>query len=232
MHQILLNDFFLKIIQYLPIFIGGATIAYGYFKSRSVSILNDYELKEKKIVYLLKKLIIWFIAFKTLYILFLTAGQFFIWKSDSFTSYFLKFGVPKIKGTALQYLPSFFEKELGYFLYYTFFRFWLEFIIALFLSYCFYLCLNFLMKYNERFLSKSDSMLGFLGGIVSGWPGFTVYFFSFLLIFVFWGFYQRFLKKSAYASITLPLWISAFLGGAFSGFILRFVGLGFLFISA
>jgi hypothetical protein len=88
------------------------------------------------------------------------------------------------------------------------------------------------MKYNERFLSKSDSMLGFLGGIVSGWPGFTVYFFSFLLIFVFWGFYQRFLKKSAYASITLPLWISAFLGGAFSGFILRFVGLGFLFISA
>jgi len=179
---------------------------YFYFKI-DFKINLAFEEKEKNKEKLLFKLIIIAVIFKFLYSKILTVAQYFIWKSSNFSRFFLEQGLVD-KNSIFSLLL---RKKGGYFIYYSFTRFWLNFFVSLLLAFLFYLFLKFLRKINSRFLSKSDLLLAYLTAFSSGWPGFILFLILFLFIFLILGIFNNFLRKEkVYTTLDLPFWIAAF----------------------
>ena len=201
--------FTLKILPFLFSFLTLVVGFYFYYFSITKNNTLSFEDKEKKSSHLFKILILIVLIFKILYAKTLTIIQYFIWDSSKYTQVFLKNGVGSIPQSFTNHLPWLFQKNGGYFIYYVLSHFWMNFFITLLIAFIFYLILLFLNKINKRLLTKSDALLGFLGSLSSGWPGFVIYFFIFMLLFLFAGLKNKLITKEKYTTITYPLWISA-----------------------
>ncbi|MCX7589375.1 MAG: hypothetical protein N2Z85_00325 [Patescibacteria group bacterium] len=95
-----------------------------------------------------------------------SVNRYFLWKEDPI----FKFLIPPYK-------------NINYFIYFVFIRFFSYWILALVAA----LILNktalfFNKKYNERFFEPEEIPFATLGMFLSGWPGFLFYF-CFVLIF-------------------------------------------------
>ena len=82
----------------------------------------------------------------------------------------------------IQQFPGLFNHPLGYFLFYSYGRFWLNALISLLVAWAFYKFLFVLKRYNGRFFEEGETELGYLMALIVGWPAFTVFV---PLIFVF-----------------------------------------------
>lgn len=104
------------------------------------------------------------IFFHIIYALILSAGQYWLWASDGFSKLF-------------------FEEGLGYFLFYSWSRFWFRAFLAIGFGILFWLFLKFLEKRNERFFHKGETELGFLCALMVGWPE-AIIFLALTFVFV------------------------------------------------
>lgn len=116
-------------------------------------LFPDYSLFEK-----LRVLIVAVILFRISYPLMLSVAQYFIWSSQEFTKLLL---------------PP--HQPISYFLVYIIGRFWIDQAIAIAVSLSFYVVLMLLKKYQPRFLSKEEILLGFLMALLVGWPNIVIF---------------------------------------------------------
>lgn len=163
----------------------------------AVYIYWNRERRENYLYEFSKRLIKITIGFYILYAAFLTWGQYYIWSQDSLGRIFLtsdRFGVM--------------NGRPGYFLFYSYLRFWLAPAITILAGFLFYLFLKSLRKYRERFFEEGEPELGFLCAIVAGWPGFVVFlplvFMGVVLVSIF----RLFVFKEHFTTLGWPFLIS------------------------
>lgn len=124
------------------------------------------------------------LGFYALYPVILTIGQYYVWSSNAFSRLLLhapldgRVPIPEfLKDSALL------QSRFGYFLFYSYGRFWINSILAIGVSLLFYLFLRLLRKRRGRFFEEGEPELGFVSSLIAGWPNFVL-FVPFVFFFV------------------------------------------------
>lgn len=164
-----------------------------------------------------KKLIFLTIIFRLFYAILLTGIQYYVWTQSEFTKIMIDAPTGGI-----------FNGKYGYFLFYSFGRFWLNTIILIVMAYVFYLFLIFLKKYRERFFDEGEIELGFLAVLIVGWPNFVIFMpFVFMFVVLISIFKMIFLKEH-YTTLGLPFILAMLTALIFGNKLAIFLNLGFL----
>ena len=155
------------------------------------------------------KFLIWsVIGFKFFYASIETFGQYYIWSDNKFTKLLLD--------------------QIGYFIFYSLGRFWLEIVVSLVAALAFYLFLVFLKKYKERFFEEGEVELGFILALTVGWSNFIVFlplvFLSVILVSIF----RKIVFKETYTTLGAPLLLAALLVLLFGRYFIDILGLAAL----
>ncbi|MEK7520718.1 MAG: hypothetical protein AAB560_01415 [Patescibacteria group bacterium] len=160
----------------------------------------------------LKTAIVAAIAFYVVYGLAETAAQYYVWKTNGF--------LEMVKGGG--------GDANGYFLFYSWGRFWISALLSIGGAFLFFYFLKALKKYRERFFEEGELDLGFLSALLIGWPNFVVFvplvFLSVVIIAVF----RRVFLKELYTTLGLPMLLATLLVLAFGDFLVAFFHLGVL----
>ncbi|KKU91285.1 MAG: hypothetical protein UY23_C0002G0024 [Candidatus Jorgensenbacteria bacterium GW2011_GWA1_48_11] len=160
----------------------------------------------------LKNLILGLVIFRLLYAFLETAGQYRLWLGSGLTKLLLnsplsrEFSLPFL----LDKFPGVFQSRLGYFLFYSYGRFWLGLVVAFGMALAFYFILKALKKYQERFFEENELALGFLLAFLVGWPGvlvFIVLLFIFILII---SVFRRLFLSETYTTFSGPMFLAGF----------------------
>jgi hypothetical protein len=116
------------------------------------------------------------ILFRIGFAVFLTCAQYYIWSQDAFTRTFLTAPLsPSLPVWAVRYIPWIFSSQAGYFIFYSWGRFWFNALLAVGISFLWWLFLGFLRRRNERFFEIGEPELGFLMALIVGWPGIVLF---------------------------------------------------------
>lgn len=134
--------------------------AFLVFSAAVLSFLVFYIFKKK----IDKKVSLIFIVlafvFSVAFAIFKSILQYFIWKGDAFSRYFL---------------PPY--NDISYFFQYSFFKFFAPSLAAIFFSALIFFAILLINKVYKRkqLFSEYDSYLFFIGGILVGWPNLLFY---------------------------------------------------------
>ncbi len=159
------------------------------------------------------------IGFYVLYAAFLTWGQYYIWSQDALGRIFL---VSDRFGTL--------DGSSGYFLFYSYIRFWLNPAIAILAAFIFYALLKSLKKYRERFFEEGETELGFLCALAAGWPGIVVFVpFVFLGVVLASGF-RLIVFKERFTTLGWPFLFALLLTLVWGDVLVKALGLKVLYI--
>lgn len=213
---------YLPIVFFWTIFLA---VVYRYFYNFRQSPINwtlDY-----------KKLITGLLGFRIFYALLLTINQYYIWSQNQFTQLLLNSPL----GQAIPNSGIFNKicqlsivncQKSGYFIFYSYGRFWLNVFIAIGVAFVFYLFLKFLKKYQERFFEEGETELGFLAALIVGWPNFVVFlplvFVSVVLISLF----RRLVLKEVYTTLGWPFILAVLIMLVFGDQLIKILNLGVL----
>lgn len=161
-----------------------------------------------------KRLVKITIGFYVVYAAFLTWGQYYVWSQNSLGKIFLvsdRFGV--LDGSS------------GYFLFYSYLRFWLGPAIAILAGFIFYLFLKSLKRYRERFFEEGETELGFLSALLAGWPQFAVFLPLVFLGVVLISAFRLIVFKERFTTLGWPLLISLLPVLVWGGALIEMLGL-------
>lgn len=115
------------------------------------------------------------ILFYILYACILTVGQYYVWSQDP-TQTFLNSPIDSsLPIPIVSSIPWFQTNPLGYFVLYSFIRFWIQPLLSIAMAYAFLYFLKILVKYRARFFEEGDVILGFLTALIVGWPAIIVF---------------------------------------------------------
>jgi len=138
-----------------------------------------------------------------------TLGQYLTWSKDGLSEHLLHTPLSSKIPTIFNHIGIFTKNNLGYFLYYSFSRFWLNILIALVFAIIFYALLKGLKKYKDGFFEGGELELGLLCAFLAGWPNVVLFIpGTFVFIILLSIIHMAFLKKK-YTTIGVPLLISA-----------------------
>ncbi|MDO8442957.1 MAG: hypothetical protein Q7S81_01725 [bacterium] len=177
------------------------------------------------------KFLIWLVlGFKVLYASIETFSQYYIWSNNGFTKLFLDQNI--IDFDIVKDLPRgmtwIFDNRFGYFLFYSWGRFWMEIAVSLVAALAFYLFLRFLKKHKERFFEEGEVELGFLLALVVGWSNFIIFlplvFLSVVLVSIF----RTLAFKEAHTTLGAPFLLAALIVLLFGKYIVDILGLTML----
>jgi hypothetical protein len=176
-----------------------------------------------------RNLVILAVSFRMLYAAFLTIGQYLIWSENAFTKSFLDAPLgASIPVPMIQKLPWLFDSRLGYFLFYSWGRFWLNVVLSVGIAWVFWFFLKLLKKYRERFFEEGEMELGFLCCLIVGWPQVVIFVpLVFVLVVLISVFRSLFLKES-YTTLGYPFLTAAFLTFLIGGGLIELFNLGVL----
>jgi hypothetical protein len=137
-----------------------------------------------------------------------TGLQYWLWSGDTFTRALLEVPVGATASKIVKIFPVMYEMPWGYFLFYSWGRFWLYpvFSVGAALAFWWFLCL--LAKYRARFFVPGEPDLGLLVGLVVGWPGIVLIVPCTFIIMVMVGVAKRFVLYAQYTTIGWPLMIA------------------------
>lgn len=167
------------------------------------------------------------LAFKVLASLLATLAQYHVWSSSEFTKLLLNKNV-----IDLSVLESFsgklfwiFNNKFGYFLFYSWGRFWMELVVSLLIATAFYLFLLLLRKYKDRLFEKGETEIGFLLALTVGWPNFIIFLLMSFLSAVVISIVRLSLFKKTYTTLGILFLASAFVTILFGGYFIGLLGL-------
>ncbi len=117
------------------------------------------------------------VYFRIAYAGLLTVLQYVVWSSsgtmgNSFLNAPLGSAVPV---PTVHELPWVFNHPLGYFIFYSYGRFWLSVLVTLLVAWVFHNILHALERYNGRFFEAGEVELGYLMALIVGWPQFVIF---------------------------------------------------------
>lgn len=167
---------------------------------------------------------------RLLYAALASIGQFLLWTGNDLTKTLLALPADGNVPTFLSMIPRLTESSIGYFLVYSWGRFWLNPFLALGMALAFYFFLWVLKKRNARFFDEGETELGFFSALLAGWPGFAVFLPLVFVFVVLISLVRLTMLREAYTTFGIPLLLAAgtvlLLGDA----LIRFLGLGALWI--
>lgn len=163
-----------------------------------------------------RTLIISSISFHVLYAVLLTISQYYIWSQNKFTQLLLNSSLDLSMPVS------------GYFLFYSFGRFWLNALITIGAAFVFYLFLKFLKKHRERFFEEGETELGFLSALIVGWPNFVVFLPLVFVFVVLLSIFRRVFLKEFYTTMGIPFLLAALIVLIFGNQIVDILSLGVL----
>ncbi|MFH1193140.1 MAG: hypothetical protein V1656_02370 [Candidatus Jorgensenbacteria bacterium] len=159
----------------------------------------------------------------------LTFGQYFVWSSDWWGKQFLNTSLaPSLPIPLIQLFPNFFGSRLGYFLFYSWGRFWLHALLAVGVAALFWWFLRMLKRRNERFFEEGETELGFLCALAAGWPGILPFLVLAFLLVLAVSIARRAIFGEAFTTLGLPFLIAAVAALAFGGALASFFGVSAL----
>lgn len=167
--------------------------------------------------------LLWYaIGFRVLNAIALTFGQYYIWSHDTFGKAFLHAALgPKVPVPFIQHWSWLFNNSFGYFVFYSWGRFWAEVVIALGVAWLFYLFLTGLGKYRDRFFEMQETKLGFICAFLASWPGIVVFivftFVSVVLVSV----VRRIVWKELYTTLGAPFIVAMILTFVFAPIVFK-----------
>lgn len=168
-------------------------------------------------------------GFRVLYAFGSMVAQYFLWAQSPITRVFLDQGIPTWSPIAkgLAWLPFLFGK-FGYFLFYSYGRFWLNVFIVFACTVAFYLFLKLLAKWKARFFEVGEIELGALAVLILGWPNFILFLaFAFLSV-IFVSLFRLVFFKTPYTTLGAPFLLATLLIFLFGNALLVFTGLSVL----
>jgi len=156
--------------------------------------------------------------------------QYLLWKqSGALGEVFLNSPVSKdLPFSTAQNFEWLLDNKFGYFLFYSWGRFWLSLIISLIVSFAFYWLLSVFKRKNERFFNIGETELGLLCALIVGWPSFVLFvplvFLSVVLISIF----RLIFFKEKYTTLGGPFILAGVCVIIFGGYLISLFGLGVL----
>jgi hypothetical protein len=205
-----------------PVFFGGAFlyVAYLFFRAK-----ESGEAFRKKI----KRTLFATASFRLLNVAGLTLAQYYVWAKDPATRIFLEQGISATSPIAesLKGFPFFFGK-LGYFLFYSYGRFWLNVFIVFLCAFIFYLFLKALQKWKARFFEIGEIELGALAVLLVGWPGFVIFIAAAFISVILVSLFRLVAFREPYTTLGAPFLLAVALVFLFGGYALYVTGLAVL----
>jgi len=156
--------------------------------------------------------------------------QFSLWKqSGALGEVFLNSSVSKdLPMDTAKNFAWLLNNKFGYFLFYSWGRFWLSVVIALVVAVVFYWLLRALKLKTERFFEEGETELGFLCALLVGWPEFVLFvplvFLSVIIISII----RLLFFKEQYTTLGSPFLLACSLSLLFGGYLISLFGLGIL----
>jgi hypothetical protein len=212
----------------LRVFMGAAFLFGGflYFKE-----LNSAKVYGREPCHLLKWLAGSIAVFRVVYAIILTAGQYYIWSASMFSKVLLTLPLDQQVP-----IPSFFmdflsRNKLGYFVLYSFGRFWLDVIITLAVAFGFYFILKLLHKYKDRFFVAGETELGLAAALIVGWPNFVIFLPLTFLFVVLLSTWNIFFSETKYTTLGTPLLLASLVAFVCGNYLVDILGLHVLYTS-
>lgn len=166
---------------------------------------------------------------RVLYAAVLTVLQYGTWASGGLGTFFLHESLSKsLPIPLIQKMPWLFNSQWGYFIFYTFERFWLNAILSIGVAWLFYRFLILLKQYKERFFETGEVELGFFTALLAGWPAFIVFI---PLVFVFvivLGLVRIMIFKESYTTLGWPFLAAILVTLFFGRMLIPLLGLSVL----
>lgn len=205
-----------------PIFFGGALVFWIVLFSQKKTSTEKFR---KKIL----SAIAWVFGFRVFYALASTVTQYFVWARNPATRVFLDQGIPEWSPIAkeLSWFPFLFQK-FGYFLFYSYGRFWLNVFIVALCAGAFYLFLKALAKWKKRFFEEGEIELGALAVFIVGWPNFILFLFFAFLSVIFISLFRLVFFKEAYTTLGAPFLLATIIVFLFGNTLIVLTGLSVL----
>lgn len=155
--------------------------------------------------------------------------QYSVWSEGGLGNYFLTAPLPKdLPIVGIKSYGVLFTSKFGYFLFYSWGRFWLSVIISVFVAYVFYVFLKMLSKKTERFFDEGEQELGFVCALVVGWPLFVVFlplvFFSVVMVSI----VRLIIFKEPYTTLGIPFILAMIILFLFGGYAMDLLRLAVL----
>jgi len=155
--------------------------------------------------------------------------QYSIWSEGGLGNYFLTAPLPKdLPIVGIKSYGVLFMNKFGYFLFYSWGRFWLSVVISVFAAYIFYVFLRVLSKKTERFFDEGEQELGFICALIVGWPLFVVFiplvFFSVVVVSI----TRLIVFKEPYTTLGIPFILAMIILFLFGGYAMDLLGLAVL----
>jgi hypothetical protein len=176
------------------------------------------------------KLIAGVVSVRIFYAVILTLLQYQSWAKDGFTHLLLQSPIDKAVP-----LPAIIEKfswlresKLGYFIFYSWGRFWISVLLAILAAMAFWWFLKLLKKYSDRFFEDGEVELGFLAALIVGWPDFVIFIPTVFISVVLVSIVRRIFKGEMYTTLGIPFLLAALIVMIFGDKLINLLNLGVL----
>lgn len=173
------------------------------------------------------KLIASVISLRIFYTIFLTLFQYYAWSQDRFTQLLLDSPIDKAVPlpTIIEKFSWLRESKLGYFIFYSWGRFWVNVLLVIIAAVVFWYFLKLLKRHSDRFFEDGEVELGFLAALIVGWPNFVIFvpavFVSVVLVSIF----RRIFKGEMYTTLGIPFLSAALIVIIFGDKLINFLNL-------
>ncbi|MEK7512681.1 MAG: hypothetical protein AAB601_00600 [Patescibacteria group bacterium] len=212
------------IITSLPTVFGwivfAGALAWHFLRSRSA-------LSERFGRYLsVRNLIVAAIGFSVAYAAFMTVAQYVAWSGNAFSRVFLTLPLsPDLPIGAVERLPWLFSSSLGYFIFYSWGRFWLGMLLSVGAAWVWWRILRVLRWKNEWFFEEGEPELGFVVALIVGWPKFVLFVPLVFVAVVLVSAFRLIVFKKRYTTLGFPFLVAGLLTLAFGPSLLTTLGL-------
>ena len=187
-------------------------------------LLGAAKLARPALPYRVRTLALATLGFMAAYAATLTIGQYFVWKSDPFSSAFLSTPLSDLPLPLIGAFPGVFGTPVGYFVYHVWSRFWFPAIVSAIVAWIFAAFLRWLERYNPRFFVDGEVTFGFLAALLAGWPGFVVFVPAAFLLVVLLSIVRGILLREPYTTLGWPMALAAATAWIFANFIFAALG--------
>jgi hypothetical protein len=117
------------------------------------------------------------------------------------------------------------DNKFGYFLFYSWGRFWLSVVISIVVAFALYWLLRVFKRNNERFFNVGETELGLLCALIVGWPSFVLFIPLVFLSVIVISIIRLLFFKEQYTTLGGPFILATAVVIVFSGYLISLFGL-------
>lgn len=156
-----------------------------------------------------------------------SVAQYWVWAGNSLSKTLVQSPLPPVmKGVSLWYdIPFMRTSHWGYFIYYSWGRFWMPVVLAFVATFFFWVLLRALKRYQERFFEDGEVELGTLCAFLPGWPGFVIFVPLVFIAVVIVSIFRMIFLKESYTTLGAPLLFAVLLYFVLGTYFLNLTGL-------